>query len=139
MLSVPPLPVTFDELGETLAGAAVVQREAGLALLLHAEAGRLHLGEGKAEVLVQVVQLVDEVAHVAPQHLQREDKRTKNVTLVLFWVTEEQSERSHTHTRTLTLVSKRHYFCLNTALCWPVLKVQTNPNQPTAADLLVFC
>lgn len=63
--------VTFDELGEALAGAAVVQREARLTLLLHAEARRLHLGEGEAEVLVQVVQLVDEVAHVPPQHLER--------------------------------------------------------------------
>lgn len=63
------LPVTFDKLGKALPRAAVVQREAGLALLLHAEARRLHLGEGEAEVLVQVVQLVDEVAHVSPQNL----------------------------------------------------------------------
>ena len=63
--------VTFDELGEALAGAAVVEGEAGLTLLLHAEAGWLHLGEGEAEVLVQVVQLVDEVTHVASQHLQQ--------------------------------------------------------------------
>lgn len=68
----PPLPVTFDELGEAFAGAPVVQREAGLTLLLHAEAGRLHLGEGEAEVLVQIVQLVDEVAHIPPQHLHRD-------------------------------------------------------------------
>lgn len=65
--------VTFDELREALAGAAVVQCEAGLALLLHAEARRLHLGEGEAEVLVQVVQLVDEVAHISPQHLEETD------------------------------------------------------------------
>lgn len=73
----PPLPVTFDELGEAFAGAPVVQREAGLTLLLHAEAGRLHLGEGEAEVLVQIVQLVDEVAHIPPQHLHR-DTHTRN-------------------------------------------------------------
>lgn len=47
-----------------------MQRQAGLALLLHAEARRLHLGEGEAEVLVQVVQLVDEVAHIPTQHLE---------------------------------------------------------------------
>lgn len=63
------LPVTFDKLGKALPRAAVVQREASLALLLHAEARRLHLGEGEAEVLVQVVQLVDKVAHVSPQNL----------------------------------------------------------------------
>lgn len=63
--------VTFDELREALAGAAVVQREARLALLLHAEARRLHFGEGEAKVLVQVVQLVDEVAHVSPQNLKK--------------------------------------------------------------------
>lgn len=60
---------TFDELGKALPRAAVVQREASFALLLHAEAWRLHLGEGEAEVLVQVVQLIDEVAHVSPQNL----------------------------------------------------------------------
>lgn len=58
-------PVTFDELGEAFAGAAVVQREAGLALLLHTETWRLDLGEGEAEVLVQVVQLVDEVTDIS--------------------------------------------------------------------------
>lgn len=62
-------PVTFDELSEALAGAAVVEREARLALLLHAEARRLHFGEGEAKVLVQVVQLIDEVAHISPQNL----------------------------------------------------------------------
>lgn len=62
---------TFDKLGEALAGAAVVQRQACLTLLLHAEARRLHLGEGEAEVLVQVVQLIDEVTHISPQHLER--------------------------------------------------------------------
>lgn len=65
--------VTFDELREALAGAAIVQREARLALLLHAEARRLHLGEGEAEVLVQVVQLVNEVAHISPQNLEETD------------------------------------------------------------------
>lgn len=63
--------ITFDKLGETLAGAAVVQREACLALLLHAEAWWLHFGEGEAKVLVQVVQLIDEVAHISPQDLQK--------------------------------------------------------------------
>lgn len=61
---------TFDELGETLAGAAVVQRQARLTLLLHAETWWLHLGEGKAKILVQVVQLIDEVTHISPQHLE---------------------------------------------------------------------
>lgn len=69
-----PLPVTFDKLGEAFAGASVVQREAGLTLLLHAEAGRLHLGKGEAEVLVQIVQLVDEVAHITPQHLHQDTR-----------------------------------------------------------------
>ncbi len=63
--------VTFDKLSEALAGAAIVKREARLALLLHAEAWRLHLWEGEAKVLVQVVQLVDEVAHISPQHLEK--------------------------------------------------------------------
>lgn len=99
----PPLPVTFDELGEAFAGAPVVQREAGLTLLLHAEAGRLHLGEGEAEVLVQIVQLVDEVAHIPPQHLHRD-----------------------THTHATALISKQPCRCLNTALCWLVDKVQSN-------------
>lgn len=61
--------VTFDKLGEALAGAAVVQCEARLTFLLHAEAGRLHFGEGEAKVLVQVVQLIDEITHISPQHL----------------------------------------------------------------------
>lgn len=61
--------LTFHELGEALPGAAVVQRQAGLTFLLHAEARRLNLREGEAEVLVQVVQLVDEVANVASQNL----------------------------------------------------------------------
>lgn len=65
------LPVTFDKLSEAFACAAVVQREARFTLLLHAEARRLHLGEGEAEVLVQVVQLVDEVAHISTQHLEK--------------------------------------------------------------------
>lgn len=43
---------TFDELREAFASAAVVQREAGLALLLHTKAGWLHFGEGEAEVFV---------------------------------------------------------------------------------------
>lgn len=63
--------VTFDKLSEALAGAAIVKREARLALLLHTEAWRLHLWEGEAKVLVQVVQLVDEVAHISPQHLEK--------------------------------------------------------------------
>jgi len=71
--------VTFDELGEALAGAAVVQREARLALLLHAEARRLHFGEGEAKVLVQVVQLVDEVAQVSPQNLQKKQGGCCNI------------------------------------------------------------
>lgn len=61
---------TFDKLSEALAGAAVVQREARLALLLHAETWRLHLWEGEAKVLVQVVQLIDEVTNISPQHLE---------------------------------------------------------------------
>lgn len=102
-VALPPLPVTFDKLGEAFAGAAVVQREAGLALLLHAEAGWLHLGEGEAEVLVQVVQLVDEVAHITPQHL-------------------------HQDTRAQQLWSSNT--TANTASCWQVDKVQTNEKYP---------
>lgn len=60
---------TFDELSEAFPGAPVVERQAGLALLLHTEAGRLDFGEGEAEVLVQVVQLVDEVSHIPAKHL----------------------------------------------------------------------
>lgn len=48
-----------------------MQREACFTLLLHAEAWWLHLGEGEAEVLVQVVQLVDEVAHISTQNLEK--------------------------------------------------------------------
>lgn len=64
---------TFDKLSEALAGAAIVQCEARLALLLHAEAWRLHLGKGEAKVLMQVVQLINEVAHISPQHLEKMD------------------------------------------------------------------
>lgn len=61
--------LTFDELGEALPGAAVVQRQASFTFLLHAKAGRLDLREREAEVLVQVVQFVDEVANVSSQNL----------------------------------------------------------------------
>ncbi len=75
--------VTFDKLSEALAGAAVVQREARLALLLHAEARRLHFGEGEAKVLVQVVELIDEVAHISPQHLENmADNDTETVNKI---------------------------------------------------------
>lgn len=65
--------VTFDELSKALSGAAIVQREARFALLLHAEAWRLNLGKREAEVLVQVVQLVDEVTHISPQYLEKKE------------------------------------------------------------------
>lgn len=87
--------VTFDKLSEALAGAAVVQREARLALLLHAEAWGLHLGEGEAKVLVQVVQLIDEVAHISPQHLENmEDDNNLVVNKKLFFMMSEHLLRS---------------------------------------------
>lgn len=46
-----------------------MQRQAGFAFLLYTEAGGLDLREGEAEVLVQVVQLVDEVTDVPSQNL----------------------------------------------------------------------
>lgn len=61
--------LTFDKLCEALAGAAVVQSQAGLTLLLHAETRRLDFGEGEAKVLVEVIQFIDEVAYISSQHL----------------------------------------------------------------------
>lgn len=62
-----------------------MQRQAGFTLLLHAEAGGLHLGEGEAEVLVQVVQLVDEVADVSPQDLVETEAHVTQVRLASAW------------------------------------------------------
>lgn len=77
----PPRVFTFDKLGETFTRAAIVQRQACLTLLLYAEAGRLNFWEGEAEVLMQVIQLIDEVTDISPQHL-KEMVRCCNVRVL---------------------------------------------------------
>lgn len=61
--------LTFDELSKTLSGGAIMQRQTRLTFFFHTEAGWLHFGEREAEVLVQVIQLIDEVSHITTQHL----------------------------------------------------------------------
>lgn len=61
--------VTFDKLSKTLPGGAIMKCQTCLAFFFHTEAGWLHFGEWKAEVLVQVIQLIDEVSYITPQHL----------------------------------------------------------------------
>ena len=55
---------------EPLAATAVVQLQARRRLVLAVEGGRLHVGVGEAQVLVQVVEAVQEVTHVSAQHAQ---------------------------------------------------------------------
>lgn len=50
-----------------------MERDSGGRLLLAEEGGWLHLGVAEAQVLVQVVEPVDEVAHVAAEHLEFEN------------------------------------------------------------------
>lgn len=51
----------------------VVEGDSGGRLLLAEEGGWLHLGVAEAQVLVQVVEPVDEVAHMAAEHLEFEN------------------------------------------------------------------
>lgn len=46
-----------------------MQCQTRLTLFFHTEAGWLHFGEREAEVLVQVIQLIDEVSYITTQHL----------------------------------------------------------------------
>lgn len=50
-----------------------MEGDSGGRLLLAEEGGWLHLGVAEAQVLVEVVEPVDEVAHVAAEHLEFEN------------------------------------------------------------------
>ena len=64
------LDLALDIVDEALPLAPVVQYEAGGALVLDEKARRLELVIAEAHVLVQVVQAVEEVAHVTAEHAQ---------------------------------------------------------------------
>lgn len=66
---------TFDKLCKLFSGWSIVQGKTSLTFFLHTETGRLDFWEGETKVLMQVIQFIDEITHIATQYLKHSQRK----------------------------------------------------------------